>query len=75
MNLPVDPPKPKGGKLFRIVKKVLLGLALLVVIAAVAGAGYQAIANWKDARRFPQEGRSAERNFATGSARVPKDLD
>ncbi len=58
MNLPVDALKPRGGKLFRIVKKVLLGLALLVVIAAVAGAGYQAIANWKDARRFPQEGRS-----------------
>src|SRR5215470_11356745 len=58
MNLPGDTPKPRGGKLFRIVRKLLLGLALLIVIAAVAGAGYQAIANWKDAGRFPQEGRS-----------------
>ena len=49
---------PKQGRFLRIVKRVLLGLVILVVAVLVCGALYQAIANWRDARRFPQEGRS-----------------
>ena len=51
-------PPPKKNRFLRSVKRVLIGAALLLVCAAVAGATYQAIANCKDARRFPQEGRS-----------------
>jgi pimeloyl-ACP methyl ester carboxylesterase len=57
-SAPTDAGKPKGSRFFRIAKKILLALAALVVIAAITGAGYQAIANWRDSRRFPQEGRS-----------------
>jgi pimeloyl-ACP methyl ester carboxylesterase len=48
----------KQGRFLRITKRVLLGIVILVVLAAVAGASYQAIGNWRDARRFPQEGRA-----------------
>src|SRR5215467_5834288 len=48
----------KKSRLWRFVKRVLIGLALLLICAVLAGAAYQAIANWRDARRFPQEGRS-----------------
>src|SRR5260370_18772817 len=50
--------RSKGSKLTRIAKKVFLGLVILIVLAAIAGASYEALANWKDSRRFPQEGRS-----------------
>jgi len=50
--------RPKGSKFMRIAKKIFLGLVLLIVLAAIAGASYEALANWKDSRRFPQEGRS-----------------
>jgi pimeloyl-ACP methyl ester carboxylesterase len=53
-----DAARPRGSRFLRIAKKVLLWLTILVVIAAIAGVAYQAIANWKDARRFPQEGHS-----------------
>ena len=49
---------PKKRRWVRFVKRVLVGLVLLLVCAALTGAAYQAIANWRDARRFPQEGRS-----------------
>jgi len=49
---------PKKGRFWRLVKRVLIGIVLLLVGAGLAGAAYQAIANWRDARRFPQEGRS-----------------
>ena len=49
---------PRPGRVLRIAKRVLLGLVILVVLAAVCGALYQAIATWRDSRRFPQEGRS-----------------
>jgi len=48
----------KKSRLWRFVKRVLIGIVLLLVCAALAGAAYQAIANWRDGRRFPQEGRS-----------------
>ena len=49
---------PKKSRLWRFLKRVVIGVVLLLVCAALAGAAYQAIANWRDARRFPQEGRS-----------------
>lgn len=54
---PVQPP-PKKSRFWRFVKRVLIGVVLLLVFAALGGAAYQAIASWRDARRFPQEGRS-----------------
>lgn len=50
------PTPAKPGRLKRIAKRVLQGILILVVLAAAAGALYQAIANWRDARRFPEEG-------------------
>jgi pimeloyl-ACP methyl ester carboxylesterase len=41
-----------------IVKRVLLGIVILVVAALFCGALYQAIGSWRDGQRFPQEGRS-----------------
>jgi pimeloyl-ACP methyl ester carboxylesterase len=52
------PVPAKKRSFLRIIKRVLQGLLVLVVLAAIAGAAYQAIANWRDGRRFPQEGRS-----------------
>src|SRR5580693_5602791 len=36
----------------------LMGLLVLVILAAVVGASYQALGNRADARRFPQQGKS-----------------
>jgi len=56
-TVPAMQTPPKKSRLLRFVKRVLIGVVLLLVCAALAGAAYQAIANWRDARRFPQEGR------------------
>lgn len=55
---PIMQAPPKKSRFWRFVKRVLIGVVLLLVCAAVVGAAYQGIANWRDARRFPQEGRS-----------------
>ncbi|HKW64472.1 MAG TPA: alpha/beta hydrolase [Candidatus Acidoferrum sp.] len=57
-SIPGTQATPKKSRWWRIVKRVLIGLVLLIACTALAGAAYQAIANWRDARRFPQEGRS-----------------
>ena len=57
-SIPAIQAPPKKSRFWRFVKRVLIGLVLLLVCAALAGAAYQAIASWRDARRFPQEGRS-----------------
>jgi len=50
---------PRGpGRLKRWVGRGLMGLLVLVVLAAVVGASYQALGNRADARRFPQQGKS-----------------
>ncbi|HKN76289.1 MAG TPA: alpha/beta hydrolase [Candidatus Acidoferrum sp.] len=46
------------GRLKRWIGRGLLGLLVLVVLAAIVGASYQAIGNRADARRFPQQGKS-----------------
>jgi pimeloyl-ACP methyl ester carboxylesterase len=51
------PVPAKTGRFWRVIKKIFQVLAALVVLAAICGALYQAIANWRDGRRFPQEGR------------------
>lgn len=56
-DIPVTQGSPKKNQWLRFVKRVLIGLVLLLICAALAGAAYQAIANWRDSRRFPQEGR------------------
>jgi pimeloyl-ACP methyl ester carboxylesterase len=49
-------PRMRGVR--RWAKRIGLGIAVLLVAALAAGAAYQAIGGWRDARRFPQEGRS-----------------
>jgi len=46
------------GRLKRWLGRGLLGLLILVVVAAAVGASYQAIENSADARRFPRQGKS-----------------
>jgi pimeloyl-ACP methyl ester carboxylesterase len=48
----------RSGRLKRWVSRGLLGLLILVVLAAIVGASYQALGNRADARRFPQQGKS-----------------
>lgn len=57
-SIPAMQAPQKKSRLWRFLKRVLIGVVLLLVCAALVGAAYQAIANWRDARRFPQEGRS-----------------
>ena len=42
----------------RILKRVLVGVVVLVIAAVCAGVIYQQISNWLDSRRFPQQGKS-----------------
>jgi pimeloyl-ACP methyl ester carboxylesterase len=48
----------RPGRLKRWLGRGLLGLLVLVVLAAIVGASYQALGNRADARRFPQQGKS-----------------
>ncbi|MGH9744209.1 MAG: alpha/beta hydrolase [Candidatus Acidiferrum sp.] len=48
----------RSGRVKRWLGRGLLGLLILALVAAAIGAGYQAIGNREDARRFPQQGRS-----------------
>jgi pimeloyl-ACP methyl ester carboxylesterase len=47
----------KKSLLWRVTKRLLQSLVILVLTAAIAGAAYQAIATWRDTRQFPQEGK------------------
>ncbi|HEX8838011.1 MAG TPA: alpha/beta hydrolase [Candidatus Acidoferrum sp.] len=57
-SIPAMQAPPKKKRWVRFVKRALIGVVLLLVCAALVGAAYQAISNWRDARRFPREGRS-----------------
>ncbi len=48
----------RPGRFKRWLRRGLLALLVLVVLAAVVGACYQALGNMADARRFPQQGKS-----------------
>ena len=48
----------RSSRLWRILKRLLVGILLLVIIAAISGIAYQSILNARDAHRHPQEGRS-----------------
>jgi pimeloyl-ACP methyl ester carboxylesterase len=48
----------RPGRLKRWIGRGLIGLFVLVVLAVVVGASYQALGNRADARRFPQQGKS-----------------
>jgi pimeloyl-ACP methyl ester carboxylesterase len=48
----------RPGRVKRWLKRGLFGLLVIVVLAAIVGASYQALGNRADARRFPQQGKS-----------------
>jgi pimeloyl-ACP methyl ester carboxylesterase len=54
---PSGTPK-KPSRFWRITKRIFLGLFLLLTVAALSGILYQSILTARDARRYPQEGRS-----------------
>jgi pimeloyl-ACP methyl ester carboxylesterase len=58
-NSPLIAPQPKSP-IWNILKWVVLVLVFLVIGAAAAGAGYQAVGTWLGARRFPQRGKSVQ---------------
>jgi pimeloyl-ACP methyl ester carboxylesterase len=55
-NVPTTARRP--GRWKRWIGRALVGLLVLVVLAAIVGASYQALGNRADARRFPQPGKS-----------------
>jgi pimeloyl-ACP methyl ester carboxylesterase len=48
----------RSGRVKKWIRRGLLGILALVVLAAIVGASYQALGERADARRFPQQGRS-----------------
>lgn len=48
----------RSGRLKRLLRRTLFVLFALVVLAAITGATYQALGDSRDARRFPQQGKS-----------------
>jgi pimeloyl-ACP methyl ester carboxylesterase len=50
----------KGSTLGRWLKRIAWTLVGIVVVLAIAGAAYQAIATNRDAQRFPQRGKSVD---------------
>ena len=55
-NAPTNAPRP--GRLKRFLWRGLLTVLLLIVVAGIVGAGYQAMETSADARRFPRPGKS-----------------
>lgn len=49
---------PYGNRLLRWARGAALALLALVIVLACLGATYQLVGNWRDARRFPQRGRT-----------------
>jgi len=49
---------PRSGRVKKWIRRGLLGILALVVLAAIAGASYEALGERSDARRFPQQGKS-----------------
>jgi len=47
-----------SGRVWKWTKRILLAALLLILAAGLAGMAYQSIATMRDAKRFPQEGRS-----------------
>jgi pimeloyl-ACP methyl ester carboxylesterase len=47
-------------------RNIALGLLALILLLALAGALYQAVGNWRDSRRFPQQGKL----FQAGSVKL-----
>lgn len=50
-------PVKAKSRVWKVVRWLLFIVVGLAVCAAIAGAVYQTIGNWRDARRFPQQGR------------------
>ena len=51
-------PARRPRRILRWLRNGLIGVGILIVLAVVAGASYQAIETRKDSRRFPQQGKS-----------------
>src|SRR5450432_1998949 len=51
---------PSFTTLRRWARRVAVALLALGVVLACAGAVYQIVGRWRDARRFPQRGRSVQ---------------
>ena len=49
-----------SNPVFRWAGRALLWLLALTILAVCLGAAYQLVGNWRDARRFPQRGRSVQ---------------
>lgn len=56
--IPTPDAKPKGSRFWRITKRALKVIVVLIVVVLSSGAIYQLLMDGKDSRRFPQEGRS-----------------
>lgn len=48
----------RPGRVKRFLVRAVLALVVVVAVAAIVGASYQAIGNSRDAQRFPQQGKS-----------------
>jgi pimeloyl-ACP methyl ester carboxylesterase len=48
----------RSGGVKKFIKRAILAIVVLVVLALIVGASYQAIGNSSDAKRFPQQGKS-----------------
>jgi pimeloyl-ACP methyl ester carboxylesterase len=57
-NDTATPTPRRPGRVKRLLKRGLLALLVLVVVAAIVGASYQVLGSRADARRFPQQGKS-----------------
>jgi pimeloyl-ACP methyl ester carboxylesterase len=52
--------RPLGNRLLHWARRAALSLLALIIVLACVGATYQLIGTWRDARRFPQQGRSVK---------------
>lgn len=59
--------KARSGGFKRWLRRGLIGLLVLVALALIAGASYQALENSADAHRFPQQGKSVSLGPAFGN--------
>jgi pimeloyl-ACP methyl ester carboxylesterase len=51
---------PSGARILRWLRRGALAVVGLAILLACVGAAYQVIGTWRDARRFPQRGRTVQ---------------
>jgi len=57
----------RGGRFWRYARRVLLALVILALAVVLCGFAYQAMETARDARRFPQQGKSVAVGAAFGN--------